>query len=394
MNRTLSRSELYDMVWTKAVSKIAPELGISDVALRKRCVKHAIPLPDNRYWGRLYAGKPVQRTPLPKAEDALDKIVIYGSSIEPLADDVKAAVALARAAAKPIEVPEKLHKLVATTMGRAKRQGRNNDPVILLNEPDTFSLRAHSNTLDRMATFLNSLVHHANARSYNFEQGKEGLVVVVESEAIHFRVNQTIRRSTHVATEEEKQRRARWDAKHRHNWSSWEGRPSIPYYDFTPTGEMSVEIQSSAAGCPRRVADSKSTKLEQRIDAILDAFHAHALGRKRQREEARLAAISAEERRLLRVEEARLEAVEKCRRSYILQLHEQMVERDTANQVLAMLNQAGQEAEPYTVWLRRHKERLDEQLLPPAIMAELDRKEEVAAQDVAARLASPFYRQP
>jgi hypothetical protein len=48
MRHVLTRQQLYDMIWERAVSKVAPELGISDVALRKQCVKHAIPLPDAR----------------------------------------------------------------------------------------------------------------------------------------------------------------------------------------------------------------------------------------------------------------------------------------------------------------------------------------------------------
>jgi len=46
MRHVLARQQLYDMIWERAASKVAPELGISDVALRKQCVKHAIPLPD------------------------------------------------------------------------------------------------------------------------------------------------------------------------------------------------------------------------------------------------------------------------------------------------------------------------------------------------------------
>ena len=56
MRHVLTRQQLYDMIWARAVSKVAPALGISDVALRKQCVKHAIPLPDATYWGRLHAG--------------------------------------------------------------------------------------------------------------------------------------------------------------------------------------------------------------------------------------------------------------------------------------------------------------------------------------------------
>ncbi|UUL82937.1 hypothetical protein [Sphingomonas qomolangmaensis] len=54
MRHVLTR-QLYD-IWERAVAKVAPELGISDKALRKQCVKHAIPLPDAAYRGRLPAG--------------------------------------------------------------------------------------------------------------------------------------------------------------------------------------------------------------------------------------------------------------------------------------------------------------------------------------------------
>jgi len=42
---TLPRSELYDLVWSKPVTEVARELGISDVALAKRCRALNIPLP-------------------------------------------------------------------------------------------------------------------------------------------------------------------------------------------------------------------------------------------------------------------------------------------------------------------------------------------------------------
>lgn len=71
MRHVLTREQLYDMIWERAVSKVAPELGISDVALRKQCVKHAIPLPDATYWGRLHAGRPIKRKPLSVAPNGV-----------------------------------------------------------------------------------------------------------------------------------------------------------------------------------------------------------------------------------------------------------------------------------------------------------------------------------
>ena len=45
MRHVLTRQQLNDMIWERAVSNVAPGLGISDVALRKQCVKQ-------RQWDR------------------------------------------------------------------------------------------------------------------------------------------------------------------------------------------------------------------------------------------------------------------------------------------------------------------------------------------------------
>lgn len=62
-----SREELYQLVWTKPIATIAGELGISDVALTKRCRKLGIPTPRRGHWAKLEAGKTVIRPKLPPA---------------------------------------------------------------------------------------------------------------------------------------------------------------------------------------------------------------------------------------------------------------------------------------------------------------------------------------
>jgi hypothetical protein len=63
--KTLTRSELYDLVWSKPLSKLAPELGVSDVGLAKLCKRHNVPTPARGYWAKLEAGHAVTRALLP-----------------------------------------------------------------------------------------------------------------------------------------------------------------------------------------------------------------------------------------------------------------------------------------------------------------------------------------
>ena len=66
MAHIFSRREFYELVWSKPMTHLAKELGVSDVALHKVCRKHAIPNPPAGWWARKAAGKKVQLIMLPE----------------------------------------------------------------------------------------------------------------------------------------------------------------------------------------------------------------------------------------------------------------------------------------------------------------------------------------
>ena len=47
-----SREELFRLVWTMPSEQVAAHLGISGVALGKRCAKLGVPKPPRGYWAR------------------------------------------------------------------------------------------------------------------------------------------------------------------------------------------------------------------------------------------------------------------------------------------------------------------------------------------------------
>lgn len=61
----LPRERLYERVWATPMASLAREFGISDVALKKRCRKLAIPTPSRGYWVKVEHGQKPARTPLP-----------------------------------------------------------------------------------------------------------------------------------------------------------------------------------------------------------------------------------------------------------------------------------------------------------------------------------------
>jgi len=65
---TVSREDLYELTWSKPMSSLAKDFGISDVALAKRCKRLGIPVPGRGYWARVDAGQTPHRPKLPERE--------------------------------------------------------------------------------------------------------------------------------------------------------------------------------------------------------------------------------------------------------------------------------------------------------------------------------------
>jgi len=73
----LRRSELYALVWEKAVQRVAVDIGVSGVAVAKACRKHGIPVPERGYWRRKEWGYKVRQPPLPALPDGSDPYITF-----------------------------------------------------------------------------------------------------------------------------------------------------------------------------------------------------------------------------------------------------------------------------------------------------------------------------
>ena len=60
-----TREELYNLVWSEPMSRLAKKYNISDNGLRKICKKHSIPMPQLGHWQKIQYGYKVVKTKLP-----------------------------------------------------------------------------------------------------------------------------------------------------------------------------------------------------------------------------------------------------------------------------------------------------------------------------------------
>lgn len=71
----MTRLELYKRVCDRPLSKVAPELGISGMALAAICKRYQVPYPGSGYWTRKSLGLSAELPALPEASDATIEIL-------------------------------------------------------------------------------------------------------------------------------------------------------------------------------------------------------------------------------------------------------------------------------------------------------------------------------
>jgi hypothetical protein len=63
-----TRQELFELVWSMPMTKLSKQFELSDVGLRKICVKHQLPLPPQGHWTRKQFGKEDPKPDLPNKD--------------------------------------------------------------------------------------------------------------------------------------------------------------------------------------------------------------------------------------------------------------------------------------------------------------------------------------
>jgi hypothetical protein len=129
---TFTREQFYEKLWTTPTTKIAKELGCSDVLIAKVCKEYRIPKPYLGYWAMLEHGKNPEKTPLEKDPDPdIQTLTFYKypdseatfSAPEPEYDpDIRQMLDLAQTL-EPVTVAASLHSphaLVAAARNQIK----------------------------------------------------------------------------------------------------------------------------------------------------------------------------------------------------------------------------------------------------------------------------------
>lgn len=283
----LSRQELYDQVWSEPMKAVAARYALSDVGLKKICVKNRIPVPSRGYWQRLEAGQSPRKIALPEWPGASEidirvkpKDVISTPGSKP---EEPASVAEAKEAA--ITVPERLDRPHVATQALRKALGaRKPDEYGAIHcvVQDAFLVRIHPDSKDRALRIADAFAKACEKRGFEFQPGREGsrwqgqLRVVVDGMDFAFSIEERMRREPYRMTAAEQAKKDRG------------GFVWAPKYQHVPTGALTLKIDPAyGSGLRQSWTDGRSRKVEDCLGDVMLGLRRLAVWRIAERDEHR-----------------------------------------------------------------------------------------------------------
>lgn len=326
MALTLTRQELYDLVWSKPITHIAKDFGLSDVAIHKICKKHGIPKPPVGWWAKKLANKPIRQTPMPELESGAETRITIANP-DPGRDGAFAEVreqARGRAAVEPGSA-ETAHPIIERTIAKLRKARPTDTGVVIVSGGKLIDCSVAPASIDRLETILLRLVHAALLQGFSLVASDRAAVFRSGAETVAFTISERVKRSKHVPTPEEKAKLEAWEHKRdraylRNAWSDvWQSRPQFPEWDYTPTGQLSLEFESVyllEGISPRRsFRDAKIQRLENMASEIAVGLTVLAAAKSEARRQREVRDLEIEAARRERERLARAKHIEDRRRA-------------------------------------------------------------------------------
>ncbi len=298
------REELYQKIWERPVSEVAKEYHISDNALRKRCIRLNVPLPERGYWARLKAGKTVSKSDLPvlklpkqhkpKTGDR-HKLYFQSSVLRFFSkrdkEELLSYASVLRVGSTSSQMLDSVRQMEVKCRewSNLNSQGeygnyyiprRTETPFLA----DVVSPKSYSRVFHLIDALLRALLPYSGSMGYDH-------TLRVNGETVSFSITEDKDRVVHEITQAERLRVLEYEEARRN--SHYASRPQIPKYDHPWSGRLKIVIQEMYV-----FQDCKAYVLEDRIGEIFVSLFEASFT-------IRLQRMQAEERQRAELEESR-----------------------------------------------------------------------------------------
>lgn len=245
---TFKRKELYKKVWSKPVSQLIEDLGISAHKFYKVCEELKVPTPSSGYWAKLRHGKEVMKPDLPESDKET-----FILSIPKEAQKAKNS----KKTTPRISVPKRLtspHSLIKQARKNIDKKSLNQYNRVRGGAP--LDLSVGPDNVERSLRILDTLFKEIEHRGYGLRTYRKNnsywMVIESGKDEVYFQMREKGNRTT-VSDNE------RW-------WAE---------YEYTPTGELQLLMFGETYDRSGKVlSDTKSRKLEERLDEFFQKLEA------------------------------------------------------------------------------------------------------------------------
>ncbi|MES2063603.1 MAG: hypothetical protein V4456_16870 [Bacteroidota bacterium] len=171
---TLTREEIYQLVWTMPMTAIAKIYQISDVGFRKICVRMKIPIPTSGYWSKVQAGHRLSRPslpPAPKGNNAASLKERLPSTPVSIPSELQSLIKKVALEKLPFKVPDRLTNpdpLTLVVKEQLKKLTDPNFPGMVVTGKDQLNIRVSPANTGRALRFMDTLVKCVRARGLDF----------------------------------------------------------------------------------------------------------------------------------------------------------------------------------------------------------------------------------
>jgi hypothetical protein len=192
MAKTLSRQELYDLVWQHPLTTLAKQFDISDTGLRRACVEFNIPLPQGGHWQKVHAGKSVKILELPPSSSnevitlddfekgTMEKEYPWSQRQREIENDPRL----------PLEVPTKLTDpdILITRTKKFLLEGNSSDwkykGMVTVRRNELLDITVQPKNIDRAINFMNTLIKLLRTRGHDIQLQNDNTYAVIKGERI------------------------------------------------------------------------------------------------------------------------------------------------------------------------------------------------------------------
>jgi hypothetical protein len=199
---TLTRKELYDLVWAEPLSSLAKKYKISDNGLRKICKRMNIPIPAMGHWQKIQYGKKVIVTKLPAKYDGKDKVTLdekKSSDIDvdsPLAQQRRLVQTIESSQDLTLKVPERMSsspdKLIRSTMDYydAIRRYYKSHHGIHPDRINVLNIQVQEESRPRAYRLLDTIIKVLRSRKHDIIADHFTTYVKIGDEQVKFRLRE------------------------------------------------------------------------------------------------------------------------------------------------------------------------------------------------------------